>query len=245
MAIGLGGSAATFINLPALLIVLVGTLFVVMMKFSLHDCLNAFSVASRAFKYRLVPPQEQVDTLVEMSKLSRKEGMLALERLEIDDPYLADAVVMLVDGMDRASVEARMSKLSQQTADRHSWGAEVFYAAADVAPAMGMIGTLIGLVQMLSNMDDPKSIGPAMAVALLTTLYGAVLANVFAKPIGDKLSLRKDEEARSNALSLDGILAIQDGLNYRIVETLLAVYLKPQPQGEETEEVAEASRAAA
>ena len=108
----------------------------------------------------------------------------------------------------------------------------MFTATGDVAPAMGMIGTLIGLVQMLSAMDDPKSIGPAMAIALLTTLYGAMLANMVALPLADKLTLRKSEEGRMKAMCIDGILAIQEGQNPRIIESMLRTYLDPKKRGE-------------
>ncbi|MFT6275600.1 MAG: chemotaxis protein MotA [Halioglobus sp.] len=135
---------------------------------------------------------------------------------------------MLIDGNTREVIQTVMSKDLQQTIDRHKWGAKVFSATGDVAPAMGMIGTLIGLVQMLSNMSDPKSIGPAMAVALLTTLYGAMLATVIAIPIADKLTLRKTEEGRIKAMCLDGLLAIQEGLNPRVIEAMLKTYLTPK-----------------
>jgi len=227
LAVLLGSSTVVFINVPSLLIVLGGTLLVVMMKFSLADFLRALKVASRAFKYPLESPQELIETIVEMSQTARRDSMLALESMTFTNTFLHEAVQMVVDGIDKETVHARMAKQLAQTSARHAQGARIFYAAADVAPAMGMIGTLIGLVQMLSAMEDPKAIGPAMAVALLTTLYGAVLANIVAKPIGDKLSLRRQQESKNNALLLDGIGAIQDGLNHRVIETLLEVYVNP------------------
>ena len=111
------------------------------------------------------------------------------------------------------------------TVQRHELGQKIFKAIADVAPAMGMIGTLIGLVQMLANMDDPKSIGPAMAVALLTTLYGAIIATVFAKPISEKLGLRSDEERLIKSMIIDGVSGIQEGRNPRVIEGMLMTYL--------------------
>jgi chemotaxis protein MotA len=142
---------------------------------------------------------------------------------------------MLIDGNTREVIQTVMSKDLQQTIDRHKWGAKVFSATGDVAPAMGMIGTLIGLVQMLSNMSDPKSIGPAMAVALLTTLYGAMLATVIAIPIADKLTLRKTEEGRIKAMCLDGLLAIQEGLNPRVIEAMLKTYLTPKQRAKNSD----------
>lgn len=226
-AIMTGGSALVFINVPSILIVLVGTFMVVMIKFSLKQFFGAFKVAVRAFIFKLESPDELITQIVELANIARKEGMLALEEQEINNPFLNQGIQMLIDGNDRDVINTVMSKDLQQTVDRHKWGAKVFSATGDVAPAMGMIGTLIGLVQMLSAMDDPKSIGPAMAVALLTTLYGAMLANMVALPIADKLELRKRDESIVKAMCIDGVLAIQEGQNPRIIESMLKAYLEP------------------
>ena len=147
---------------------------------------------------------------------------------------------MLVDGHDSDTIRQLLSKERLMTLDHNRSGAKVFTALADVAPAMGMIGTLIGLVQMLSNMEDPKSIGPAMAVALLTTLYGAMIATMIATPIADKLSLRMTEEARLQALYIDALTAIQEGTNPRVIEQMLSSYLTPKQRAkqEQAEEAA-------
>jgi len=226
-AILTGGSALVFVNIPSILIVLGGTFMVVMIKFSLKHFFGAFKVAVRAFIFKLESPDELIAQIVELANVARKEGMLALEEQEISNPFLNQGIQMLIDGNDREVINTVMSKDLQQTVDRHKWGAKVFTATGDVAPAMGMIGTLIGLVQMLSSMDDPKAIGPAMAVALLTTLYGAMLANMIALPIADKLELRKREESIVKAICLDGVLAIQEGQNPRILESMLKAYLAP------------------
>jgi len=228
-----GGDALVFVNTPSLLIVLGGTFMVVMIKFSLGQFFGAFKVAARAFMFKVDNPEELIEQIVRFADVARKEGMLALENEEIDNEFLDQGIKMLIDGNSREVIEAVMSKELQQTIDRHKWGAKVFSATGDVAPAMGMIGTLIGLVQMLSNMADPKSIGPAMAVALLTTLYGAMLATVVALPIADKLNLRKEDEGRTKAMCLDGVLAIQEGLNPRVIESMLKAYLAPKKKGEE------------
>ncbi len=227
-AILTGGSAIVFFNIPSILIVLWGTVLVVMVKFSLAQFFGAFRVAARAFVFRLDDPEALIAQIVELSNIARKEGMLALENQEIDNEFLDDGIKMLIDGNSREVVSTVMHKDLQQTIERHNWGMKVFSATGDVAPAMGMIGTLIGLVQMLSSMDDPKAIGPAMAVALLTTLYGAMLANMVALPIADKLKLRKSEEGRIKAMCIDGVLAIQEGQNPRIVESMLKAYLEPK-----------------
>ncbi|MCR9184150.1 MAG: flagellar motor protein PomA [Halieaceae bacterium] len=234
-AIITGGSPIIFMNIPSILIVLGGTALVVMMKFTLGQFFGAFKVAARAFMFKLDEPEDLITQVVELATIARKEGMLALENAEINNEFLRDGVRMLIDGNNRDVVSAVMSKDLQQTIDRHKWGSKVFSATGDVAPAMGMIGTLIGLVQMLSAMDDPKAIGPAMAVALLTTLYGAVLANMVAIPIADKLDLRKAQEGRIKAMCIDGVLAIQEGQNPRIIESMLKAYLEPKERNKEAE----------
>ena len=200
-AILTGGSALVFVNIPSILIVLGGTVMVVMIKFSMGQFFGAFKVAMTAFFNKTTDPEELIETIVDLANVARKEGMLARENKEIENEFLDEGVKMLIDGNSKEVVSTVLTKDMQETIDRHTWGAKVFSATADVAPAMGMIGTLIGLVQMLSNMSDPKSIGPAMAVALLTTLYGAMIANMVAMPISDKLTQRTEATLRVRAIA--------------------------------------------
>jgi len=227
-AILFGGSMLVFVNVPSILIVLGGTFMVVMVKFSLSQFFGAFKVAARAFIFKLEDPDQLITQIVTLSNIARKDGMLALENEEIDNEFLDEGIKMLIDGNDHETVKTLMTKDMQQTVDRHKWGAKVFSATGDVAPAMGMIGTLVGLVQMLATMDDPKTIGPSMAVALLTTLYGAILATIVALPLADKLTLRKTDEGKIKAMCIDGVLAIQEGQNPRIIEAMLNTYLDPK-----------------
>ncbi|MCD1646653.1 flagellar motor protein PomA [Marinobacter adhaerens] len=238
-AVILGVSPSVFINPPSLLIVIGGTMLVVLAKFSFAQFLGAFKAAARAFKFKLPETQASIEELVDIANVARKEGVLGLEDREISSPFLAQGIQMLVDGQDGKTIKELLNKERLMTLDHNRSGAKVFTAMADVAPAMGMIGTLIGLVQMLSNMEDPKSIGPAMAVALLTTLYGAMIATMIATPIADKLSLRMTEEARMQSLYIDALVAIQEGTNPRIIEQMLSSYLPPK----EREKVAEAEGA--
>jgi chemotaxis protein MotA len=226
-AIILGVSPAVFINPASLLIVVGGSLLVVLAKFSFAQFFSAFRVAARAFKFKLPETQASIEELVDIANVARKEGVLGLEDREVGSPFLAKGIQMLVDGQSAPVIKELLSKERLMTLDHNRSGAKVFTALADVAPAMGMIGTLIGLVQMLSNMEDPKSIGPAMAVALLTTLYGAMIATMIATPIADKLSLRMTEEARMQSLYTDAVVAIQEGTNPRVIEQLLSSYLPP------------------
>jgi len=227
-AIILGASPGMFINPPSLLIVIGGTLLVVLAKFSLAQFFDAFKVAARAFKFKLPETQASIEELVEIANIARKEGVLGIEGREVSSPFLGQGIQMLVDGQDGNTIKQLLNKERLMTLEHNRSGAKVFTAMADVAPAMGMIGTLIGLVQMLSNMEDPKSIGPAMAVALLTTLYGAMIATMIATPIADKLSLRMTEEARMQSLYIDALVAIQEGTNPRIIEQMLSSYLSPK-----------------
>jgi chemotaxis protein MotA len=225
MAMVSSGGIAIFIDVPSVLIVLVGSLFVVMMKFNLKQFLGAVKIAAKAFMFKLDKPEELIEQSVTMADAARKGGFLALEEAQISNSFMQKAIDMLVDGHDGDVVREALEKDIQLTEDRHKAGISIFKALGDVAPAMGMIGTLIGLVAMLSNMDDPKSIGPAMAVALLTTLYGAIIANMVAIPIADKLALRMNEEMLNRNLIMDAVLAIQDGQNPRVIEGFLKNYL--------------------
>jgi chemotaxis protein MotA len=224
----LGASPLIFFNVPSILIVVGGSLFVVLSKFSVQQFLGAFKVAAKAFKFKLPSTETLIDEIMEVARIARKDGFLALDNRESAVPFFKMGIQLMVDGQPPEVVRAILEKERLLTLERHRWGAKVFTAMGDVGPAMGMIGTLIGLVQMLSNMEDPKSIGPAMAVALLTTLYGAMMATMIFLPMADKLNLRMTEEARMNAMLIDAVTAIQNGTNPRVVEQLVTSYLPPK-----------------
>lgn len=236
MAMIQGGDIGMFINMPSILIVFGGTLFVVLSQVTLGQFFGVGKVAGKAFMFKIDTPESLIEKVVEMADAARKGGFLALEEAEIDNPFMQKGVDMLVDGHDVEVVRETLSKDIKMTTERHEFGATVFKSMGDVAPAMGMIGTLIGLVAMLSNMDDPKAIGPAMAVALLTTLYGAFLANVVCLPISVKLSNRAVEEELNQKLVLDGIVGIADGQNPRVIEGILKNYIASKKRGTGTEE---------
>lgn len=224
-AILMGGEMGMFVNGPSVMIVIAGTMAVVLIKFSLVTMLGAFGIALKAFVHKTQQPSEIIEQSMELANVARKEGLLGLENVEVKNEFLAKGIAMVVDGNPPELVHKILSKEISLSIERNESGLNIFKAIGDVAPAMGMIGTLIGLVQMMSNMSDPKSIGPAMAVALLTTLYGAVIANVIALPIADKLALRSNEERLSKSMILESISAIQEGLNPRMIEGLLNIYL--------------------
>ncbi len=221
----MSGEMGMFINMPSIVIVVGGSVFAVMAKFGLGQFLGAFKVAAKSFSSRLPDPNDLIDEVVGLADEARKGGLLSLEGREVSYDFLARGIQLLVDGHDPEVVKGLLAKDRNQAGRRHRIGASIFSALADVAPSMGMVGTLIGLVAMLANMDDPKAIGPAMAVALLTTLYGALIASVVCGPIADKLKLRADEESLLKSLVIDALLAIQNGQNPRIIDAMLRNYL--------------------
>ncbi len=224
-AMVLGGSLTMFVDVPSILITVVGAIFISMVKFNMGQFFAAVKIALKAFMFKTEKPEDLIVKAVELADAARKGGFLALEAAEIPNTFMKKGIDMLVDGHDAEVVRSVLEKDIELTVERHTSGAKVFRVVGDLGPAMGMIGTLVGLVAMLSNMDDPKSIGPAMAVALLTTLYGAIMANMLVIPIADKLELRSNEEALNRALILDAILGIQDGQNPRVIEAMLKNYL--------------------
>lgn len=232
-AIVLGGSVGAFVDPAALVLVIGGTLLVTMMKFSFRQFANATKVAIKAFTYRLPDPEALIDTSIYLSQQARASGLLALEEVDVDDEFFKKALDLVVDGHDPEIVRSILIKDLDLTLKRHRDGQAIFKAIGDAAPAMGMIGTLIGLVQMLGSMNDPKQIAPAMAVALLTTLYGAMIANVVAIPIADKLALRSTDERLAKSLIIDAVMSIQDGQHPRVMQDLLKNYL---PKSRRTDE---------
>ena len=224
-AIVFGPEPMMFVNMPSILIVVIGSTFVVSMKFTIKQLPNAAKVAFKAFSSKVDKPEDLIDQVYELAKAAKKNGVLALENFEINNGFLSRGIMMLVDGYDPKVIREILTKERDLTLIRHEQGKKIFVSLADVAPAMGMIGTLIGLVQMLTNMKDPKSIGPAMAVALLTTLYGAIIANMFASPIADKLGLRSEEEEKNFDLCIDAVMGIAAGLNAKIIKDSLREYL--------------------
>lgn len=236
MSMVLGGDVTIFYNTPSVLIVFGGSLFIVLANYSISQFMTIGKVAAKAFIFKIESPEELIEKAVELADSARKGGFLALEEAQIPNKFMRKGIDMLVDGHDADVVRATLQKDIALTTTRHEQGAGLFKALGDIAPAMGMIGTLIGLVAMLSNMDDPKAIGPAMAVALLTTLYGAFLANVVAIPIQSKLELRKDEEELNQRLTLDAVLGIQDGQNPKVIEGILKNYLAESKRQDGDEE---------
>jgi len=227
-AIFLGGSPAIFFNVPSVLLVVGGTVATAFIRFGIKDVLNSMAVAAKTFSSKLGKPQEIIQEIVNLAHIARKNGLIVLEQQPIEDAFLKKAVMYCVDGHEAEFIDEVLRKEVALTAERHDVGKKVFGSMGGAAPAFGMIGTLIGLVQMLSGMDNPDMIGPAMAVALLTTLYGALIANLLCLPMADKLMLRSEEEQRNRKLIIEGVLGILKGLNPRVMEEFLQTFLPPK-----------------
>jgi len=228
-----GGSIATFMNPHPVMVVIGGTTVVMLMKFGVKRFLSAFKTAMYAFVFKKFNPESIIEEAVKMAEAARKGGLLSLEGMEINHPFLKKGVQLLIDGHEPDVVRKILSKEMNLTVERHMWSQKVFKSIGEAGPAMGMIGTLMGLVLMMSNMSDPKSIGPAMAIALLATLYGAVMANMIALPIAEKLELRSTEERTAKALVIDALMGIQAGQNPRVIEESLKNYLPSKGRGAE------------
>ncbi len=227
ISILLGGELGLFVNVPSFLIVVGGTFATLFIRYDFGDVFATVAISKNAFFHKLKDQAEVITQFIELSQISRKEGLLALERVQFDDDFLAKGITYCVDGAETRQIEAILMKEIQYTKARHTAGQDILRAVNTSAPAFGMIGTLIGLVNMLANMDDPKSIGPAMAVAILTTLYGAVLSNLFATPLADKLAYRSGQEIDLKLLMLEGILGLKRGENPRMLEETLHTFLPP------------------
>lgn len=225
-----GGSFGAFVDYPSLACVGGGGVAAVLMCFPLKTVLGFGKVYKVAFINKLPDVPKIVDTLVGLAETARREGLLALEHkvAEIKDPFIVLGIQMAVDGTRPEIIEEVMKTEIESTAIRHSLGKNMIDQLGKYGPAFGMIGTLLGLVIMLGNMSDPNAIGPGMAVALLTTLYGALLANAVCCPYAEKLNFLNKQELISMEIILKGIMAIQSGDNPRVIQQKLNMYLPPK-----------------
>lgn len=219
-----------FIDVPSVTIVLGGTFGAVLVNYPLKDVLSTFTVAKKTFLVKLSSPSEMIPLLVTYGSRARKEGILALQGVtaDIKDPFLGKGLQLAIDGMEPQTILKILETEIEYIRERHRIGAEIMTSFGSFAPAFGMIGTLIGLVLMLQSMDDPSSIGPAMAIALITTFYGALLANCLFLPMAGKLRKRSFDEVLIKELTLEGVISIAAGDNPRIMEQKLHAFLTPQ-----------------
>ena len=228
-AMAVGGGLGWFINLPSAMIVLGGTLGASLINYPMSDIIGVVKVAKNIFLLKKLKTEKVIEMLVDMSKISRRDGILALEDKveEIKDPFLAKGIMLMIDGIEPAALSRILHTELEFISERHRLGAEIFTTMGNFAPAMGMVGTLIGLIKMLVQMDDPSSIGPAMAIALITTFYGVILANLVFLPAAGKLKTRSSSELMVKQLIISGILAVQSGDNPTILEEKLYSFIPP------------------
>ncbi len=225
----LGGSLDGFIDMPSVAVVIGGTMGALLISFPLPTILSMAGFFKKTFLFALDDPGEVIEKMVKYAERARREGMLALEEDSENetDPFLRKGLRLAVDGTDPQLLEKILETDVEQLENRHANGANVLSTGGTFAPAFGMIGTLIGLVNMLANLSDPSQIGAGMATALITTFYGAIMANVIFLPLAGKLETRSKEEIMIKEMIIEGIMAIQSGDSPRIVEEKLKSFLAP------------------
>jgi chemotaxis protein MotA len=242
-AVILGGSPGMFIEPVSVVVVIVGTVAAVFTSFPLKRILGVVPVVLKALEEKTPDLQELIAQLVGFAEIARRDGILSLENHmeDMNDPFIVQGIQMAVDGTDPELIEQIMEADLENLMDRHAASKKILDAAGRFAPAFGMIGTLIGLVSMLGNMEDPSGIGAGMAVALLTTLYGAIMANVFFLPLADKLGLKSEEEVLVKSVIIRGVMSIQAGDNPRVVEQKLRTFIAPRYRSSGDDDMAAAA----
>ena len=236
-----GGQIGIFVDVPSIIMVIGGTFTTLFLCFPAGMVKNLTKVIMKGFRPDSQNIQKLIEDMVGFAEIARRDGILSLEGAtkDIDDPFIVSGIQMAVDGTDPELIEQIMQTELDNVGDRHALGKAMLDAMGKYGPAFGMIGTLVGLVIMLQNMGDPSKLGPGMAVALITTFYGALIANAFALPLADRLALRSADEIMYKTIIIKGVMAIQSGDNPRIVEQKLKTYLPPaQAAAMSTEEAA-------
>lgn len=219
-----------FIDVPSIFVTIGGSLSSVLGANKLPDFINGLKSISLPFKNKVMDPSETIKQIIELSNIGRKEGLLALEEAanNIEDEFLKKGIMLVVDGTDPELVRGILETDLVCLEERHKKVIGFWEKWAEMGPAWGMIGTLLGLVNMLKKLDDASSIGPNMAVALLTTLYGSLIANWLCNPIGSKLKVNNDLEVTLKTITIEGLLSIQAGENPRVIEEKLKSFLAPK-----------------
>lgn len=233
-----GGGLGPFINIPSAMITIGGSFAALLISFPLASVLGVAGVVKKCFLKKLLAPDEVVEIFKDMSAVARKDGVLALESkiAEIDDDFLKRGLEMVVGGSAKEEIETVLETEISYVDERHKLGKKIIDSLGASAPAFGMVGTLIGLVQMLRTLDDPSKIGGGMATALLTTLYGALIANLFCIPLAGKLEARNKEELMIRELMISGLLGLVEGQAPRALQGRLTSFLSPKarPAEEQT-----------
>ena len=231
----LGGGAGAFIDIPSVMIVVGGSIAATLINFNMSQFVAAIKIAAKTFKSEKDISLALIEKFIELAQLARRDGILALDRAlkEVEESFMRGGLEMAVDGTEPDTIRDIMETEVAGIQDRHKVGQGIFNALGAYAPAFGMIGTLIGLVKMLGNLDDPSSIGPSMAVALITTFYGAVLGNLVYLPMAGKLKQKSIIEVKTRRMIIEGVLAIQRGVHPKNIERKLKNYIAPHQRGTE------------
>jgi chemotaxis protein MotA len=230
----MGGSFSLYYDIHAVIVIGGGTLAATIIRFPFTALLHGFPMGLRfAFTMRRMHPRDLIDEITKIADTVRRNGPMALENVQVDDTFLAQGIRYIADGYDRDFIKDTMERDRDNFIMRLEEGMKIYQAVGDAAPAWGMIGTLVGMVQMFANMEDPSKLGPFMAVSLLATLYGALVGNLLALPIADKLKLKMEDEDISRSLIIDGILQIRDAKSPTVVREMLFAYLPDHHRHEE------------
>ena len=227
--IALGGGALSFVHIPSMCIVIGGMLCSVLIHFSMGQFLGIFAVVRKTILVKVLLPTEIIQQMVNYAAISRRDGAMALEEQirKTESSFLAKGLQMLVDGQDEDSIRDVMGLEIQYLEERHKMGKKILEFMGASAPSFGMIGTLIGLVQMLKNLSSPEDIGAGMAVALLTTFYGAFLANLVFIPLAGKLGIYSQAEILAMEMTIEGICTISRGENPTVVREKMQSFVSP------------------
>lgn len=223
------GDLGSYFDFPSIIIVIGGTIASTLASFPLNRFLNISKVIKKAFYYKEISPDEVIGDIINLANVARKEGLLSLEEHSenLEDDFLQKGIMLIVDGTDPELVRNILETELVFLEERHMDGQKIFETMGTYAPAFGMIGTLIGLINMLKTLDDASTIGPSMSVALVTTFYGSMLANVIFMPLAQKLKTRSKSEVLVKELMIEGLLSIQAGENPRIIEEKLKTFIPP------------------
>ncbi|MGD8563052.1 MAG: MotA/TolQ/ExbB proton channel family protein [Desulfarculaceae bacterium] len=233
------GDLVMFINIPSIMIVLGGTSAATLITFPFSDLIHAFQAAKHVFSQKKVNPNEVVRMIITVANLSRRQGLVALSRVRTDNAVLKKALMLIADGAPEELIRQTVRIEIDAMRQRHSVAQDVFRKMGAFAPAFGMLGTLIGLVQMLGTLDDPKTIGPAMAVALITTFYGSLLASLFFLPVAGKLKSRTSLEVINLEIIFEGALSILQNNNPMLIYEKLSSFIPPKIREEYQHQVPE------
>jgi chemotaxis protein MotA len=233
----LGGDLEMFVSEHAVIIIFGGSISATMIRFPLAAILHGLPLGAKfAFTMSRLSAHDLVDELARIAEIARKQGPVGLEKVEADEPFLAKGIRYVADGYDLEFIRDNLERDRDNFLMHLDEGSKIYRAIGDCAPAFGMIGTLIGMVQMFANMTDPSKLGPFMATALLATLYGALVANLFCLPIADKLHGKLLDEETNRTLIIDGILMIRDSKSPTLVREMLLAYLPEKHRHTEGEE---------